>query len=210
MGFLKNVFNSVMGINSKPVILKRLGTPPTFSPARAGRGNYFRYASGPAETVVTGREFVIPVSTILGTKKTVLSVNHPVTAGTFAITITYNGGSVTISNIAFDITASDLQALIRGMSGDLNFIHVLTALAANQNIAIEWIGIQTLTSAVLDISGLTGPTVVTSLISYKGDWGPIKRGDRVIFEDASILTVENSTEMNDLGGDILGYRCTME
>lgn len=210
MGFLKNVFNSVMGINSKPVTLKRIGNPTIYSPARAGRGNYFRYASGPAETVITGREFVVPVSTILGTKKTVLSVDNPVTAGSFALTIHYNGGSISVMNIAFDITASDLQALIRGMSGDLSSINILTALDADQNIAIEWVGIQTLTSVDLNISSLTGPTVVTSLTSYKGDWGSIKRADRMIFEDGTILSVENSNEMNDLGGDIIGYRCTTE
>ena len=67
MGILSGAFNMILRIHSRPAVLRRYVTSSTYEETdiRVTPSNYFRFASGPELTTIRGREFVIPVSTIV-------------------------------------------------------------------------------------------------------------------------------------------------
>lgn len=62
---LKQAFNAVLAMHSRPATLKRRATPSDItSPIRIAPSNYFRNNEGPGATVIKGREFVVPYDSI--------------------------------------------------------------------------------------------------------------------------------------------------
>ncbi len=116
MGFLKSAFTASCRIHSRAITLKRLTAaagPTLYSGARATPSNYFRYLAGPSQTVVTGSEFIIPVSTLTGTMTQLLSFPGVPTEGTF--TIGYGPDSSTLIDTATD-TAVEIQVAVRAIN----------------------------------------------------------------------------------------------
>lgn len=207
MGMLKSAFGAICRIHSQAGFIKRLGTTDIYSPMRITPSNYFRYIDGPSQTVATDSEGVIPVATIAGQKKVVITLDAPATDGTFDITLSFNSGSITVSNIAFDIIPADLEALIRGISPDLAAITIPDSFESGANkITINFIGVKDVGNTTVDVTDLIGPLTATSAYSNLA-WPtpPVKRGDRIIIS-AGTLTINEVVEMPDLGGETIGYR----
>lgn len=55
---IKNAFNYLINIHSREVVIKRPGTAYA-SNIKLSPSNYFRHLSGPEETIITGREFIV-------------------------------------------------------------------------------------------------------------------------------------------------------
>lgn len=208
MGFLRSAFNTVTRLHSRPVVLKRLGNGTTvatlYSPARTTPSNYFRYASGPAETVVTGLEFIIPVDTITGTQIQNLTFSSVPTSGEWKLT--YNG--IDSANFNFDADASGVQSSIRlvtgleavTVSGDYTdgFVFTMYGIqnplpltASNGGSPLD----ATMSIAEAQVGALPSPIVA--------------RGDRIL-DGIRNLTIKEIVEMPDLGGEIMGYRCRVD
>lgn len=62
---LKQAFNILLKIHSRPAQLKRLGSPDQITDCRVTQSNYFRFLEGPSHTTVHGREFIIPMDSIV-------------------------------------------------------------------------------------------------------------------------------------------------
>lgn len=61
---LREAFNSLAYFHSRAATLKRLGSPDVTTPIRITPSNYFRNQEGPSQTIVEGREFIVPLDTI--------------------------------------------------------------------------------------------------------------------------------------------------
>jgi hypothetical protein len=62
---LKQAFNAVTKMKSRPATLKRRATPSDLtSPISITPSNYFRNNEGPSAVVIKGREFIIPYDSI--------------------------------------------------------------------------------------------------------------------------------------------------
>ncbi len=157
MGIMKSAFNAACRLHSRPVIHKRLTASPNptlFSPARATPSNYFRYLAGPSETVVTGSEFILPVSSLTGTQIQLISFNQVPTVGTWRVV--YGTSATTYLN--FDATASDLQVALRLITG-LELVVVTGDYTLG--FSVEMFGIQSpLTFAVQGSAGGTPQVLI--------------------------------------------------
>lgn len=60
MSSLRDAFNALLSLQKRTMELRRLGTPDSVQTITATPTNYSRYLSGPSETVMEGREFIIP------------------------------------------------------------------------------------------------------------------------------------------------------
>jgi hypothetical protein len=69
MGMLKQAFNAVTKIHSRKAVLTRFGVTDTdadqLTELRITPSNYFRNLEGPSATIIRGREFIIPVDSIV-------------------------------------------------------------------------------------------------------------------------------------------------
>lgn len=61
---IRQAFNSILKMHSRPAVLKRLGSPDITTNIRITPSNYFRNLEGPSHTIVEGREFVVPADSI--------------------------------------------------------------------------------------------------------------------------------------------------
>ena len=65
MGMLRQAFNAITKIHSRKAVLKRLGDPDQLTGIRIAPSSYFRNLEGPSQVLVRGREFIIPVDSIV-------------------------------------------------------------------------------------------------------------------------------------------------
>lgn len=65
MGLLQAAFNALARLHSRAATLKRFGSPDIETPIRITPSNYFRNLEGPSHTIIRGREFIIPLSSIV-------------------------------------------------------------------------------------------------------------------------------------------------
>lgn len=61
---LKDAFNAVCKLHSRPASIKRIGSPDLTTTCRIVPSNYSRNLEGPSHTVIHGREFIIPLDSI--------------------------------------------------------------------------------------------------------------------------------------------------
>lgn len=64
MGILSSAFNMACSIHSRAATLTRKGSPDVSTAIKIVPSNYFRFQNGPSETVIHGREFVIPLASM--------------------------------------------------------------------------------------------------------------------------------------------------
>lgn len=62
---LRQAFNALSRVHSRAAELKRFGTPDVTTACRITPSNYFRFLEGPSSTTIHGREFVIPLDSIV-------------------------------------------------------------------------------------------------------------------------------------------------
>lgn len=200
MGLMKSAFNAVARFHSQPGFIKRPGTPDIYSPMRITPANYFRYIQGPAQTVITGNEGIIPAATILGTQVQDLTFSGaPALAATF--TLSYNGNSTSALDWS-TATASDVQTALRLLIGLANI-----AVAGTGPFHVTMTGIQDPLKlvAIPPAGGVIDVSYGTNLA-----FDPlIKRGDRLII-GSQLYSAKEIIEMPDLGGEVLGYRVRYE
>lgn len=197
---LKKAFNLISRIHSREAVLKRMGTPDLYSPIRITQSNFFRYLEGPSQIVIRGREFVIPVDTMLGTLSQRISFSQVPTAGTF--TLSY--GVTATSAFDKDSNAAAIQAALRAISG-LSAVTVTGSYAAG--FVVVFYGVNT-PSTLTYTMGVT-PLDATITISQGTpvEFSPkIKRGDKIIDATYGHLAIDEIIEMIDIGGEIMGYR----
>lgn len=206
---LSAAFNSVCLIHSRPAYLKRPGSPDIYSPVRTTPSNYFRYLAGPSETVITGKEIIIPIVTMLGQPLLVVTVNVAPTAGTFKLSLAIDGGSMlTTADIDFDADQTDIQSAIRLLSGFEN-VTVVGDLQSS-SLRVLFVGSKTLDVANVDISSLTTTASAISTRTNQMFAPIILRGDKIIDATQGSFTVKEIVDMPDIGGDIMGYRVRIE
>ncbi len=157
MGLLKSAFNASCRLHSRPMTHKRLTASPNptlYSPARGTPSNYFRYLAGPSQTVVTGSEFILPVSSLTGTQVQLVTFDQVPTTGTW--TLSYN--SVATSNLNFDATASDIQVALRLISG-LSGVTVTGNYTAGFTITMYGIQSPVILVAAVSVAGTPQVTI---------------------------------------------------
>ena len=62
---LRQAFNALTRLHSKAATLKRLGSPDVSTAVRITPANFFRFIEGPSQTVIHGREYIIPLDSIV-------------------------------------------------------------------------------------------------------------------------------------------------
>jgi len=201
---LKQAFNALIRIHSREVTLKRFGTPDLYSPARIMPSNYFRYLEGPSQTVIHGREFIIPIDSMKGTATQLISFDVVPTLGGFYLT--YNAIDTTV--FLFSATASDIQIALRLITG-------LEAVTVTGNFTVgflvTFLGVQTPTAITFTMDATPLDAVITIADSTSVFWSPIiKRADKILDPNYGHLAIDEIVEMVDVGGAVMGYRVRCE
>lgn len=202
---LKQAFNAITRIHSRPVTLVRFGSPDIYSPARATPANYFRFLEGPSSTVIRGREFVIPIDTMTGQQTQLVSFSNIPTTGEFILT--YNGNDTTgFTEVS---TAGQIQTALRLLSG-LAAVTVVGDFTIG--LTVTFIGVATpLLLVATRTFGDKLDATITVKVSGAVPWSErIKRGDKIIHDIYGRCAVDEVIEMCDIGGDIMGYRVRTE
>lgn len=207
MGLLASAFNMVARLHSRPITLKRPGSTSVaalYSKARATPSNFFRYASGPAETVVTGSEFIIPLNTILGTQIQTLAFDHPPTAGEWKLI--YN--SISTANFNFNADANGVQSSLRLVTG---LEQVVVAGNYTNGFTFTMFGVQDPLMLVATDGGSPLDATMSVAVAPNGAMPVplLARGDKLIDAGKS-STIKEIIEMPDLGGDVMGYRVRID
>ena len=110
---LRQAFNLLAQMHSRPAQLKRLGSPDIYSPCRIVPSNYFKSRNGPENTAFFGREFVIPLDSLLGEIAQVITFSAVPADGDFKLKY----GASETDAILFSASASDVQAALRLIPG---------------------------------------------------------------------------------------------
>lgn len=204
---LKQAFNGLTRIHSVAATLKRMGTPILFSPIRVTPSNYFRFLAGPSNTSIHGREFIIPVDTILGSSTGNYNFDTLPASGSFMIV--YDGAAS--SDIQFDATADQIQVIVRQVAGletalvSGNFASGITITGAPDATLLDYAsGAPPLTDSddeEVEISIAIGTDPLDP---------PIKRTDKIVHPTYGSLAIDEIVEIPDIGGTVMGYRVRCE
>lgn len=194
---LKSAFNAITKIHSRPATLKRLGTIDIFSPIRITPSNFFRFLRGPEHTTVAGKEFIIPVDSILGQYTQELFFDTPPTVGTFKLKY----GLLQTTDLNFDDTAAEIEAAVNLITGLQNVV-VSGDFILGFTFLFE--GFQT-PPTVLQFADSTLDEAGVFTNSYFPWTTGLKKGDRII-DGQKLYSIDEIMEMPDLGGNTMGYR----
>ena len=200
---LKVALNALSRIHSRPGYLKRLGNPDIFSPCRMTPSNFFRWQKGPEYTTVKGVEFIIPVDTMTGQYAQKVTFDKVPDDGYFKMTF----GSDETGEIPFDADAAAIQVEIRKITALANA--TVTGSYAD-GFTILFVGFQfepaMTTVSVTTLLNATDPVVAT-WSKFQVAWTDlVKKGDRII-DGSKTLTIDEIMEMNDIGAQVMAYRC---
>ena len=206
---LRSAFNAILKIHSRAAQLKRPGNPDLYSPCRISPSNYFRFLRGPEFTVIHGREFVIPASTMLGSFAQSISFSPTPTAGTFKLSYATNDTSI----LNWNDNAATIQTALRLLAGLSN---VLVTGSISAGLVITFAGFSTAPTQVtvenstLEGAGATPSTA--SLLSTYTLWPSayLERGDKIVDSVYGLMTIDEIIEMVDLGGQPMGFRVRAE
>lgn len=202
---LRQAFNALIKLHSRPVYVKRLGNPDIYSPARITPSNYFRFLEGPSSTTIHGREFVIPIDTLSGTAQQVVSFSAVPTSGKYYLTY----GVTNTAEFNYNDAASVIQAALRLISG---LESVVVAGAHTSQFTITFYGVQIPTA--ITATKVTGQELDANITIAAGagvQFSPrIQRGDKIIHDLYGSLAIDEVVEMCDIGGTVMGYRVRCE
>jgi hypothetical protein len=198
---LKQAFNAILRLHSRAATLKRLGTVDTFTPIRITQSNYFRFLAGPESTTIRGKEFIIPVDSILGQFAQLLTWSGVPTSGTYKIQY---GASLT-TDLQYNASAATIQTALRLLSGLSN---CLVTGDYTSGFVVTFVGFQTAPALGSVVNSTLDKTCVFSN-TYSTWSGEIKKGDRII-DGTKLWAVDEIIDMQDLGGVTMGWRCRGE
>lgn len=200
---LKQAFNALTRLHSRAATLKRLGSPDIYSPVRITPSNYFRYLEGPSQTVIHGREFLIPIDTMKGHATQLITFDGVPTDGSF--TLSYN--SIPSATIAFDDVAADVESALQGIAviGNVTVTGNFT-----DGFLVTFIGVSSPLTLVLagDVDFDVEAEIEQSEFV---PWSPrLKRADKIIDTVYGHLAIDEIIEVVDIGGEIMGWRIRCE
>ncbi len=207
---LKQAFNAISRLHSRAATLRRFGTPDIYSPVRITPSNYFRFLDGPSQTVIHGREFILPIDSMLGHSTQSITFGTSPTQGGFILTYATHDSTP----ILYSDNAAAVQVALRAITG-LEYVTVTGDFTVG--FLVTLIGVENaspLTSS-LDTPPLADvddeEVVITIGVYSSTPWSPIiKRGDKIIDSVYGSMAIDEIVEMVDIGGAIMGFRCRME
>jgi hypothetical protein len=204
MGILKGAFNALLSIHSRQATIKRMGNPILYSPCKISPSNYFRFLDGPSDTVIRGREFIIPLESLFGTAEQLVSFDQAPTDGTWKLTY----GTTDTSDFNFDDTAAEVQTALRLITGlaDCTVTGDYTT-----GFLISYMGVQTPLALDAAGDGVDFDAVITvGLVTYEAWDTALKRGDKIIDSLLGHMAIDEIVEMPDLGGGTMAFRVRCE
>lgn len=209
---LRQAFNALTRIHSRPAQLKRLGAsvndPDIYSPCRITPANYFQYLRGPENTAIHGREFIIPADSMLGQFSQNIAFSAAPASGTFKLRY----GVTSTTALAHNAPPEDIQSAIRLLPGLASAV-VTGSINAGLSVIFQGFSTQPNLISVVDSTLASAvPAAVTSTVTqaYQKWSSLIERGDKLVDTVYNLLTVDQIVEMVDMGGDIMGYRVRAE
>lgn len=201
---LKQAFNAITRLHSRAATFKRPGNPDIFSPSRITPSNYFRYLEGPSQTVIHGREFVVPIDTLTGQATQLITFSSVPTSGGFILT--YDGDDTAV--IAWDDVAADVQTALQAITP---LAGVTVTGNYTNGFLVTFGGVESplLLSSSLDVTPLNA--TITIAVSDNVLWSPrIKRGDKIVDSIYGSMAIDEIIEMVDIGGAVMGFRVRCE
>jgi len=205
---LKVAFNMLTRMHSRSAQLRRPGSIDIYSPCRITPSNYFRFLQGPEATTIHGREFIIPLDTLVGQYSKLLTFStNPVTG---VYNLTYNSNSTT--DLSPASSAADIQTALRLLAGLSNVLvegsYVLGFSIVFNGFNAEPLALTVTNSTLQDNT----PAAVTTTITNGFElWDQrIRRGDKIIDSVYGSQTIDELIEMVDVGGAVMGYRVRCE
>lgn len=196
-------------LHSRAASIRRNGNPDSFTPCRITPSNYFRFLAGPEATTIKGREFIIPVDSLLGSSSFDLLFDKTPVSGAFRILYRSSVSAL----VPFNVTDTDLQAALRVLPG-LENATVLgstgTKFSIIKNDKEDSSDLITVGGSTLE--DVDGYPTTTTVLSLRQKWVPlIKKGDKLLDDSTfGLLTIDEILEMPDLGGSIMGLRVRVE
>ncbi len=206
---LRAAFNILTGLHSRVGQIKRPGSPDIYSPCRLTPSNYFRFLRGPDSTVIRGREYVIPLDSLLGQFAQVVSFSLTPAAGTFKLD--YNGNQTTA--LPFNVSAGAAQTALRLLPGLTN---VLETGSMASGLIVTFAGFSAVPILLLPadhatlVDGVAAAVTITVSQTYQAWSDVFKRGDKIIDSVYGLQAVDEIIEMVDLGGAVMGFRIRCE
>lgn len=206
---LRAAFNILTGLHSRVGQIKRPGSPDIYSPCRLTPSNYFRFLRGPDSTVIRGREYVIPLDSLLGQFAQVVSFSLTPAAGTFKLD--YNGNLTTA--LAFNSSSAAVQTALRLLPGLTN---VLVTGSMASGLIVTFAGFSAVPILLLPadhatlVDGVAAAVTITVSQTYQAWSDVFKRGDKIIDSVYGLQAVDEIIEMVDLGGAVMGFRIRCE
>lgn len=199
---LKSALNVLTRMHSREATLKRYGSVyDSYSPCRITPSNYFRFLRGPEYTSIPGKEFIIPIDSLVGHFTQTLVFAAIPTTGTFKITY----GTDSTTDLNFDDTSTEIETALKLLPG---FSNITVTGNFTSGFLITMLGVQNkpvigqLTDSTLDTTG--------SFSSGNSPWAdPIKKADRIL-DGTRVYTIDEIMEMPDLGGQTMAYRCRVD
>jgi hypothetical protein len=206
---LKQAFNSILSMHSRAATMKRIGTPTLYTPIKITPSNYFRFLEGPSQTVVHGREFVIPIDSMTGHAAQSILFDDVAAEGEFTLA---NGD---VGPIQWNASAASIQTLIRLQAGYENA--VVTGSIADRLLTVTFVGIESpdytflSTSPSDTLKNADDEDIAISFVAARTRWTPIiKRGDKIQHDLYGSIAIDEIIEIPDLGGGTMGYRVRCE
>lgn len=207
---IRQAFNTLTRLHSRPAYLKRFGTPDIYTPCRITPSNYFRFLEGPGSSTIHGREFLIPYDSLLGHHTQLITFSATPDEGNFILTY----DSVDTVDITSAATSDDVQTALRGIEG-LESVTVEGDFEAG--FIVTFIGVQ---NPVLLIAEVSTPPLVdedeeeiefTIVQSTYVPWATrLLRGDKILDTVFGNIAIDEVIEVPDIGGAIMGYRVRVE
>lgn len=205
---LKEALNSLARLHSRVGQLRRLGSPDIYTPCRLMPSSYFRFLAGPDTTSIQGREFVIPIDSLLGQFTQSVAFSIPPTAGGFKLT--YN--NIESNTISSGDSTATVQTTLRLVTGLEN---VLVTGSPSTGYLFTFQGFSSaplaLTVSFSDLTGAASAAVTTTMSASYLSWTTkIKRSDKIIDSVYGQLTITDIIDMPDVGGSTMAFRVRCE
>lgn len=202
-------FNMLAKLHSiQGVQVRRPGNPILYSPATISPSNYFRQNQTLENMVITGREYVVPVDSLLGTFSKVMNFSSVPVDGEFKLE--YLTNQTTVLNTLS--TMDEIQIALRLVAG---LEKVLVSGSFATEILFVLPGFSTLPAAITladsDLVDAALNNVSADNIDTYEQWDvPLRRGDKMQVPRIGLLTIETAQELYDIGAVLMGYRVTCE
>ncbi len=200
---LKQAFNALIRLNSRVAYLKRISDVELTSPIRISPSHYFSKIEGPSSIIAQGREFIIPVDSIIGTSSVKISFDGTPSTGSFTILL----GALETSSLNETSVADDVESAVQLLPG-FNKVAVTGSWASGFTLTFYGIVIPL---PVVSVSNDLDVVIAVAAPVYTAWPGrQIKRGDKIVDSVHGSLAIDVIEDMTDIGGSVMGYRARTE